>query len=694
MTLPGGGEGEIYATVRVTGTSQTDSDTRRVFNDIGDKAEEGGHDSSRRYFKGFEEEARKISPERAKGYFERFRKLMSDLSEEFGKEGGIHFGTRFLSSIRDHLEREGATIEKDLRRAGRRLGSAGGGDAGIGFINGFRNSLSGVTGVVGQVFNISGRSPLAIALIPALGALVALITAAVYWLQALISLLYLVPSLLLSIGIQGLALYLIFNNMGQAFQAVFGAKSQADAKKALDNIQGLTKEAKQFALSLFPLKAFFSDLQKTAQGSFFGELNKEGQIGKIFANIGPTLKDVIGQVSTALGTAFNDILESFTSPKFAEVLKTLGGSITEWLTGGKGGIGAGAAISTLINGLNDLAIALDPFLDWFGQGTNKLVASIGQWFTNISKDPKFLQWIEDSKDIIKDGLPLIKELVAWIIIFIQKFIDADKAIKERYGAGFLEILTNQIKRFLDFVDSPTGKKALEGFIILLVGLTEVFFVLLKVVTIFFAGFSYWFDFFAAALDKIREGWKKFKDAFAGGFTFDLVREGLAALGEIFSTAKEKITEGINAVLNTLRGFVDTAKTMLYNAGYEMARAIGDGIKAGVGFVKSALDEVLGLAGRFLPHSPAETGPLSGAGDPFLSGQAFVQRLAAGIDSQSGVLAQSVSRTTNSMRIESGAVQINNYGEQPTAAQMRSAAGIMTGALAAQAKIARLLARTL
>jgi TP901 family phage tail tape measure protein len=113
----------------------------------------------------------------------------------------------------------------------------------------------------------------------------------------------------------------------------------------------------------------------------------------------------------------------------------------------------------------------------------------------------------------------------------------------------------------------------------------------------------------------------------------LVRAGRNILGGLLN--------GLGSVLRGVTNFFGGLGQRFLNAlhidqFYRMGRNVMNLFAAGLRDGGSAVGAAAGKAAQqvaqYLPHSPAKKGPLSGAGDPFKSGQAIIKRLAAGMKS--------------------------------------------------------------
>lgn len=493
----------------------------------------------------YERDGRNLARAMARGFGDQLRREGEALADDVRD---------LADDIRDHMD----DIEFDLDRRGSavRSGRRAGAAAGRGFLDAFENSGVGsaLTGPVGAFFNISGKSPLALVLIPILGAIVALITAAVYWLQALSSLLFLVPSLLAAIGIQAGALFMIFGGVGETIAAAFAAKTPEEFMEAL---KGVNAEVAQFVRQLIPWRDMWNELKGVAQTNFFGQIG-DTQMMEVLNNLRGVFTAMATIVSSGLGEAFSDLLTSLSDPVIANALAVLAVSINQWLTGGGEGEGFGEALGGLITGLFAFMQAIDPFLDWFGTQFNSLLIFLGEKLETLGSDPEFLSWLEDAKVVMREGIGLLGALWDAVKLFFENFSEADKEFTDQNGFSFLEGLTAIVMALIEIFDSEFGRAAMRGFIDLLLVLTWA----AGGVAVAIGFFLYVYDGLILALQLGYEVLRRFmrelrraplgvetaKQAFLSAFETmkNFVVTALTFMGD-------KVTEKINLIVTTITG---------------------------------------------------------------------------------------------------------------------------------------------
>jgi len=115
-----------------------------------------------------------------------------------------------------------------------------------------------------------------------------------------------------------------------------------------------------------------------------------------------------------------------------------------------------------------------------------------------------------------------------------------------------------------------------------------------------------------------------------------------------STWIQRIYDKIAGIFEKIVGFFANAGTWLFDAGARIIRGLIDGMTSMVDKVTNKIDSITKKIRDHLPFSPAKTGPLSGRGNPYYSGQSIVKLIAQGMTSQLGTLIKASSRVASMM----------------------------------------------
>lgn len=121
---------------------------------------------------------------------------------------------------------------------------------------------------------------------------------------------------------------------------------------------------------------------------------------------------------------------------------------------------------------------------------------------------------------------------------------------------------------------------------------------------------------------------------------DAIGDLIRALWRLWDALPAGARKGLGALVNLARGLGGRVKSavgglgnVLYQAGRNVVQGLIDGIWSKIGSLASAASSLAGTIRNYLPFSPAKEGPLSGSGNPFVSGQKIGDMLAGGMESR-------------------------------------------------------------
>jgi hypothetical protein len=647
LTFPGEAVGEVVANLRISDDFVV-ADTEKALHEAGAASE----------------------PKRA----------AKDIGEEWGRVSSESFGRR--------LGREGPTIARELEQGlrGRRIrlpdidgnetGRRWSRSLGTGLATAvagsslFNNIGRTISDAIGAGFNVSGRSPLITLILPIIGAIVALVLAAVHGLHALVALLYSVPNILFAIGLQAGVLLLIFQGVGQAITTAFQAKNATELKEAL---KGLNPQLAYFIKTLLPIKDIYKSLQGIAQTNFFGAFDFGGSNPVIDLLKGLTsLPRVIAQVANQLGYLFRSVFEFFASPLFNQFFKKMGDSVVRFLKGFETGLG------NLLLGLTNFGVALIPFADKVGAGFNDMLSTIGGWLTKLSNDKDFLAWLDRAIGVLGLLLDLGYAIVQFFMTLAQ--------VLDETGTG--DQLLIQLKEFIQILSflmqTEGGRKAIEGLVHAALILTAAFVGLVIIVGFVLASLESFFEWLRY------EAWPWLEENVPkiGAIFLALIDDIFGIIGKIFTLFPQllmwigtKIAEGLKwlwdkiveffkSIPNSILRITSGWGSLLFEAGKNIIQGLINGIKEKANGIGNVISGVVSKIVSFFPHSPAKEGPMSGQGDPYYSGQAIVGRLSAGIASMDPLAGSVTADVMNS---------INNVIRMATPVQQAAATPVAPAA---------------
>lgn len=661
MTAPGGNIGSLYVSVRAR-TDQVEPDIRRGLNQAGDDVtadlDKIGKQWGEKVSKSTATEIEKHgddfahSVERSfagkivtiKGV--KYRVDRNDALHIFEGIGKGQFAGRLVKDMVDGLE--------DAARPGGPFEKVG----------------EGIADAIGAGFNVSGKSPLIVALVPAIGALAAVIGAALQGVNALVALLFTLPTIVTGLALSIGAVMIATNGMGEAISKAFSAK---DAKELNEAIKDLAPSAQAFVKELLPLKDLWDTIKQATQEGFFKGFSDT--LSLLADTLGPIIKQGLPQIAEAMGSFFRGIGIFLSSPVFQKFLSDVIPATIAWLSK------FSPALISFLSGLVKAADAAMPFLTAVGDMLNGALMDFSSWLQDMIGSGQFSEWLAS----MQQTMALLFELGKVILQFFVSFFDT---LDEAGGKDLIGHLIINIESLIAFLESPVGENFMLGLIqmieILLysfTGLVIIIGTIIAAVEVFIRVIMYGIDWI------VNTAWPAIKGFFGDiGFFFEKIWFGIQVLWDKiinkvtggYDKAVRKVKESGEAIGSFFRGLPEkiggwilSAITTVGSIGYKAGKSLMDnliqGLKDMLPNLSSIASTVAGTISSWLPGSPAKVGPLSGEGWSYRRGQRMANDLAAGIASQNQELAASIdsSMTTVGMQFGSGAFTFNFNGQQPT-----------------------------
>ena len=564
----------------------------------------------------------------------------------------------------------------------------------------------GIADAIGAGFNVSGRSPLVVALIPLVGVIIALVAAALQAINAIAAVLLTLPALISAVLLQAGVLVAAFEGIGTAVQGAFAAKNARELNEA---IKGLTPSAQTFVKSLLPLKPLFAQLKTLAQENFFKSLGDV--IPRIQKALGPTLVRGFGTLASALGFLFRDLGLFFASPAFVAFVRDVIPATVRWLQN------FGPNFIVFMTGLLEMSRAILPFLEKLGQMLGGTLFQLGVFFSGLANDPAFQKWLSDMQSTLESTLELIGQLIQFVSIFLAQLNAAG-------GESLITALGDAFEILTFFFASNAGKKALEGLIDLGIISVKVFtglIILIGLVLALLEGIGEFFhnDFLPMLQDIgaiflitvtligaaivafftwVGEQIMKFlgiADSTVSGIS-KRVTGVFAAMGAAISGRWNAILAEVRGIPGRIRAAIGDLGSLLFNAGRNLIQGLINGIRNMLGPLGSVVSRAANLIGGFFNQSPAKWGPLSGRGDPLYKGQEFIKRLAAGMTMEGPTLRSASTEATSNIVFGPNSIGVNFNGALPTNQQATSTGSAVGTGILGQlaARNTRLAVRTL
>lgn len=535
----------------------------------------------------------------------------------------------------------------------------------------------GFRDAIGNAFNVSGGSPLIALLIPVVGGIIELVIGAIQAVNALVAVAATVPAALAAIGLQVGVLFLAFKGLGTAITGAFAATNAKELKEALKD---LTPAAQTFVKQLLPLRDLFHFLSQISQQSFFKAL---GDILPILQRtLGPALGAGFGPLATALGNMFRGIALFFASPTFIEFVNKLFPATIQFLRE------FGPSFVELLKGVTSFSTAITPFLSFLGGKLSEALFNFGAFLQKTAEDPKFQKFLDDMADTLLSLGDLFDSLI--------EFLDAlFSSTNKAGGSNVIKDLALDIHLLSEFIASPAGQKALEGFITASEFLAGALIEIAIAIGIVFASLQSFLDFM---ISTVIPGFIDGANAVAlalqtavlaiGSFFVDLWKSATNYLERVGASIKIFIKRFIEDFMNL--------GSLLFNAGRNVIQGLIDGMLSKLGPVRAVISSISQTIRDHWPFSPAKTGPLSGAGDPMIAGQKTIQRFTEGMKLEIPELKSVSSDMVSNIVFGAGAIRVDFNGQLPSqqqAEQTGRAVGTgINGQLAA--RDTRLAVRTL
>lgn len=354
-----------------------------------------------------------------------------------------------------------------------------------------------------------------------------------------------------------------------------------------------------------------------------------GPIGGMFADLAPTIADVLDSAGSALGTLLGSVADALSNPIFAGGLSDLFNGIQEAvdkitpvlptvaeLFGGLGttlGILAEAAAPVIAAMVEGLAPVLELLLGSVQELAPLLSDQLVKAFEDLAPT------LEQSA---RELLPLLVQMIVALLPILPVLVDLIIALAPVITAAaqsslpFIQAIGDTfdaIKGLTDFLQGDTSLDDLKQTMINL-----PFAILLPK---------------AAMLELTESLVRGFRQAADGAASF------AGEIGTNIANAAATIATLPGRAVAALSGLGG----LLFSSGASLIQGFVNGILSMVAEVAAAAARVVAAAGDFFPHSPARKGEFSGRGWTLYSGRATVDGFIQGMDQRTRRLrAQSAS----------------------------------------------------
>jgi hypothetical protein len=522
---------------------------------------------------------------------------------------------------------------------------------------------------VGAVFNVSGKSPLILVLIPLFGALAGAVLALFQALSALGALAFTLPAILGGLGLSALALFTAFHGLGTAIQAAFAAKN---AKELKDAIKDLTPGAQEFVKNLLPLRDIFKDISKATQNEFFRHAAPAvNELASFLKFAGP----YITQLAITLGIMADKLSGLLGDQRTLAFISMIANDTSNWLSG------FGDALKKILEGFREIGIAAEPFLVNFGTQFNMFLTQFGEFLNTLANDPATQKFFKDMENSIASIFGLLNAVSNFVFTFLHQ-------LNEAGGNQLIDALTDVLNQWTFILNSKFGLEVLKGLVVFGIMAIQVTGGLIDALLILVGVFTITIEFLDMLLGKIgdflgaaKKRWDEFWDQFGKGLTG--VEDNAA---QAFDNIKNSIGNAIGNAIQSIKDLPGRAAdalgnlgSTLFHKGATLLQGFIDGIASKLPSLSDIARSAVHALTDFLPGSPAKKGPLSGSGYSLLRGQRMMAEFAKGISMGVPMVAGATNNAVSSVNFGPGAVNANFYGSTPTESQAQTlGAGVAAG----------------
>ncbi|MEU7843955.1 hypothetical protein AB0B39_23680 [Micromonospora sp. NPDC049114] len=181
---------------------------------------------------------------------------------------------------------------------------------------------------------------------------------------------------------------------------------------------------------------------------------------------------------------------------------------------------------------------------------------------------------------------------------------------------------------------------------------------------------------------IAAAWAVIVNIFTGGTASvkQRVEAFIGATIRLFTGLWDRLTGGARGALNgvsgtfsglpgRIRSAVGSLDNLLYQAGRNVVAGLINGIRSRFPDLGAVISQGAQMIRDHFPYSPAKTGPLSGSGNPYYSGQSIVNLLSSGVTGNLGVARSAASDLASTFALDGSPLSVapgGGYGLSTTA----------------------------
>ena len=584
-------------------------------------------------------------------------RVRREVGNAIGGGDGIELGVRVKD---EDLDRESNRLANWAARAGGTIASS------------LLGAFAGIGSVLPNLLNIGSNSTLGkvlsqpAILLAVLGAAGGLLIGLSQVLVPLAALILSLPAGLSVLGAVALGLTAVFTGLTDAIAGAFSAKTPEEFAKALEGLEGNTKD---FVSSFGILGNLWRGLVGIAQREFFNKLDHSFR--DFVAQNAISLQYGIRDVAGALGELADKLMVLLSSPAFSKFLDEVFASTTAIIELLTPGVIAGlSGFFTLIEGSL-------PFLESLAEKLSLAAIEFKKWVEGAKEDGSLKAFFDNAEST----------LTRIFAVGAAAFAMVKSLLTTLEETGFKDAifiaLESAFTSLKEFFESEDGKSAIQNMIVLAVGFiliaTEVVIWIMRIIgwldelgkaVWWVIGFFPWLwgvikdawnaivEFFTNLDEYVEQHGKKIKDSFKEAFN-----SMVAALKDAWNDAVA-FFKGLPTRITNAAGDLGN---VLYDAGKNVINGFINGIKDAAGGLWSTLSWITDNIPNFKGPESVDRQLLVPAGRALMDGLRMgIREGAEGVLGDLGTLTGMIgfNATANTFMFGRGSIQ-QNFAGQPT-----------------------------
>jgi hypothetical protein len=373
----------------------------------------------------------------------------------------------------------------------------------------------------------------------------------------------------------------------------------------------LAPAAERFVAAVKSLKPAFEQLRLSVQQKLFTGLDVT--IKRLATAWFPQLTKTLGSYATTFNGLLRQAGRSLTQRSFIDNISAGAESARKALQR------VGRAVAgPLVDAFGRLARAAGPFVERLGDEVGQLLEDFSAWIAQADKTGALEGFFTRASDILSDLFDMGRD-IASIFGSIMSILFGEQDVTNSPWQSLKETLDGLAAWFKD----PENQQKVKNFLAEVKKfLTEDLPAAIRTAKGVIDTVDGWID----TVEQWRQRIVSWRDAVVGAFS--RVRDGVTGAVGAAARAAASLPGRILSAIGDLG-------TLLYQAGRNVITGLINGLRSRLGDLRNAVGQVAQLIRDYFPFSPAKTGPLSGSGNPYYSGQSIVRLLSTGVTDSLG-----------------------------------------------------------